>query len=188
MIASDNEVIHANAADVLANITQHDSWETSQRILRIDLAKIVLLLASRSLNVQRSAPLVLGNIAQSDVNRDRIGAVGGVEALFLALSSTDDYTVRKNCLWALSNLAWNSTNQERIGRFFEELLDLCEFPDVSGALCGSQAAGVPCRWMLCGAKRWFVCLCVCCHRMASKPRRCVCWPTPCFTTLQTGAG
>lgn len=35
VIASDNEVIHANAADVLVNITQHDSWETSQRIKRV---------------------------------------------------------------------------------------------------------------------------------------------------------
>ncbi len=60
---------------------------------QIDLSKVVLMLASKSLNVQRSCPLVLGNIAQSDENRDRIGAVGGVEALFLVISNTDDYTV-----------------------------------------------------------------------------------------------
>ncbi len=42
--------------------------------------------------------------------------------------------VRGNCLWALSALAWNGTNQERIGRFFEEVFDLCEFPDVGAWL------------------------------------------------------
>jgi hypothetical protein len=33
-------------------------------------------------------------------------------------------------MWALSNLAWNGSNQERIGRFYTELFDLCEYPDV----------------------------------------------------------
>jgi hypothetical protein len=52
-------------------------------------------LGSKSTNVQRSTPLALGNIAQDDHNRERIGKAGGVEALFLALKNTDDYHVRR---------------------------------------------------------------------------------------------
>lgn len=139
----------------------------------------MLLLASKSLNVQRSAPLVLGNIAQNEENRDRVGEVGGVEALFLALDNTDDYTVRRNCLWALSNLAWNSSNQERIGRFFEELLDLCDFPDVSWA--GPTPKSLQLRVDS-------SCLCYSSCRTVFKHPRCVCWPTPCSTTRRTAAG
>ena len=40
------------------------------------------------------------------------------------------WQVRIKCMWALSNLAWNGSNQERIGRFYTELFDLCEYPDV----------------------------------------------------------
>ncbi len=58
------------------------------------MAKVVLLLGSRSSNVQRSTALVLGNIAQDDFNRERLGTAGAVEALFLAISNADDYQVR----------------------------------------------------------------------------------------------
>lgn len=34
-IASDNEIIHANASDVLANVTRYNCWITSQRILKV---------------------------------------------------------------------------------------------------------------------------------------------------------
>ncbi len=61
--------------------------------MQLDLAKVVLLLGSKSVNVQRSTALVIGNIAQDDFNRDRLGEAGAVEALFLAIADADDYVV-----------------------------------------------------------------------------------------------
>jgi hypothetical protein len=62
-------------------------------IWQLDLARVVLLLGSKSINVQRSTALCIGNIGQDDFNRERLGAAGAVEALFLAIADADDYQV-----------------------------------------------------------------------------------------------
>lgn len=93
------------------------------------IAPLVLLCGSRHLSVQRSAALVLGNLAQDDTNREEVGRAGGVEALFV-LTDVPDSELQTNSCWALSNLAWNAGNQERIGRFLVPLLSLCEHHSV----------------------------------------------------------
>ena len=61
---------------------------------QLDLSKLVLLLGSKSVKVQRSTALVIGNISQDDFNRERLGAAGAVEALFMCIAEADDYIVR----------------------------------------------------------------------------------------------
>ena len=46
--------------------------------------------------------------------------LGGIEALFLILED-DDNTMQANALWALCNLSWSPTNQERAGRFITSI-------------------------------------------------------------------
>lgn len=60
--------------------------------------------------VQRHAPLVLGNVCQTDAHRATAGVEGAVEGLF-ALCDNSDSVVRANALWALGNLAWDPNNQ-----------------------------------------------------------------------------
>ena len=58
-------------------------------------------------------------------------------ALFL-LCEYDDEAVQANSLWALSNLGWHPLNQERIGRYMEAVMKLCEskyLPVQTNAVC-----------------------------------------------------
>ena len=75
--------------------------------------------------VQRHAALAIGNIAQNERNRVAIGGAGGVE-LLMSLGESTDIQVQANAMWALSNVAWSSANQEKIGRLMDQLLDLCD--------------------------------------------------------------
>merc|ERR1711865_351289 len=81
--------------------------------------------ASDNPMVRLHAPLVLGNVAQNDMNRQAVGDAGGIEALFL-VADTPDQDLQRNAMWALSNLAWAPDNQERIGCFMGQLLTLCQ--------------------------------------------------------------
>ena len=56
--------------------------------------------------------------------RLEIGAHGGIDALFI-LTDKEDQTVQANALWALSNLSWSTSNQERIGFHMQALVKLC---------------------------------------------------------------
>ena len=118
------EEIHANAAEALANVVaSHDDVVASQ-VHHLGVAPLVLLCGSGHLQVRRHAPLVLGNLCQSDAQRAAVGLRGGVEALFLVCEQADEQT-QANALWALGNLAWNPLNQDRIGRYLGALAQLC---------------------------------------------------------------
>ena len=64
-----NNRIQANAGEALVNATRNDSHENAERIRKHGVKPLVLLCASENLAVQRCSALVLGNVAQSDVNR-----------------------------------------------------------------------------------------------------------------------
>lgn len=66
----------------------------------------------------------MGNLAQDDEHRKNIGDLGGIEALFV-VSENQDMETRRDSAWALSNLAWTSDNQDRIGRLMSEVARLC---------------------------------------------------------------
>jgi hypothetical protein len=117
--------VQANCAEALANLTSNYGEENAAQIHALGVAPLVLLCGSGNLQVRRHAALVLGNVAQSDEHRALIGLRGGIEALFL-LCEKDDQVTRANALWALGNLAWQPTNQDRIGRYFSQLARLCE--------------------------------------------------------------
>ena len=119
--------IQQNAAEALVNITRNMSADNSGVVQQCGIGPLVLLCGSCYLPVQRCAALILGNIAQNDANRQIAGVEGAVEALFL-LSENGDDEVRVNAMWAISNLAWNAANQERIGKFLPQLLELCCHP------------------------------------------------------------
>ena len=119
--------IQQNAAEALVNITRNMSSENSTVVQKCGVGPLVLMCSSSYLPVQRCSALILGNVAQNDLSRERAGSEGAVEALFL-LSENDDDEVRVNAMWAMSNLAWNAANQERIGKFLPQLLDLCCHP------------------------------------------------------------
>jgi hypothetical protein len=91
--------------------------------------------------VQQHAALVVGNLAQSDPLREALGSAGAVEALMLIYDSNTTTTTattaatagagivasvgtvaKANALWALSNLAWCPSNQQRVGRYAAVLL------------------------------------------------------------------
>ena len=124
-VGSDHDGIRvqANAAEALVNCTRNDSHENAERIRQAGIKPLVLLCTSRNLSVQRSAALILGNIAQNDRNRIEIGSKGGIDALFI-LASRDDDVTKTNAAWALGNLAWAASNQERIGFHMPKLLQL----------------------------------------------------------------
>jgi hypothetical protein len=117
------EDVQANAAEALANLTRSDNGETAERINRRGVAPLVQMCASKNSMVRMHAPLVLGNIAQNDLNREAVGERGGIEALFL-LAEEPDQDMQRNAMWALSNLAWSPFNQERIGCFMGQLLQV----------------------------------------------------------------
>ena len=127
----DGERVQGNAAEALVNATRNDSHENAERIRSCGVRPIVLMCTSENLVVQRAAPLVLGNIAQNDAIRSEVGSNGGIDALFL-LAGLDDHIVQSNAAYALGNLAWTASNQERIGFFLPQLLQLLHsvYPNV----------------------------------------------------------
>ena len=116
--------VRANAAETLVNLTKNESLDNVKSIAALGLEPLVHLCCSSSECVTRVAGLVLGNVAQNDANRAALGNAGGVEALFL-LTETLDAETRVNATWALASLAWNSYNQNRIGKHLPTLLSLC---------------------------------------------------------------
>ena len=117
--------VQANAAEALANLTSTYGEENAAQVHSLGVAPLVLMCGSGNLQVRRPAALVLGNVSQSDEHRAAIGLRGGVEALFYLCEKEDDVT-RANALWALGNLAWHPMNQDRVGRYFSQLMALCE--------------------------------------------------------------
>ena len=116
-----NDEIQANAAEMLANVSRVNGEFTCKYFDARVVDAVILMCAALNKQVKRHAPLVLGNIAQSEVCREVVGVRGGIEALFLVLED-DDLTIQANTLWALCNLMWYPPNQERAGRFMSEIL------------------------------------------------------------------
>ncbi|CAM9825753.1 unnamed protein product, partial [Laminaria digitata] len=117
------EEIQANAAEALVNATRNHGEDAASRIHSLGISPLVLMCGSDNIQVKRHAALVLGNICQTDAHREKAGQEGAVEALF-ALCDANDGMVQANALWALGNLAWDHCNQERIGRYTSQLLEL----------------------------------------------------------------
>ena len=115
-----NDEVQANAMEMLANVSRVNGEFTAKFFNAEVINAIVLMCAAVNIQVKRHAPLVMGNIGQSQVCRELIGDLGGVEALFLVLEEDDD-TIKANTLWALCNLMWHPGNQERAGRFMSEI-------------------------------------------------------------------
>jgi hypothetical protein len=115
-----NDEVQANAMEALANVSRVNGEFTTKYFDRAVINKIILMCAAVNVQVKRHAPLVLGNIGQSEDCRQLIGDQGGIEALFLVYED-DDNTIKANTLWALCNLMWNPANQEHAGRFMKEI-------------------------------------------------------------------
>ncbi len=126
----ESELISANCAETLANITRDYDNEILSRIISYGVKPLILLCASSVLQVKRSCALAIGNIAQSDESRKAIGEVAAVEALFL-VCDYDDPMSQANACWALSNLAWTPENQEKIGEYLPQLLSLIKSIEIS---------------------------------------------------------
>jgi hypothetical protein len=116
-----NDEVQANAAEMLANVSRVNGEFTGQYFDRGVIDAVILMCAATNKQVKRHAPLVLGNVSQSEHCREIIGDRGGVEALFLVLED-GDLTIKANTLWALCNLMWWPPNQERAGRFMSEII------------------------------------------------------------------
>jgi len=117
-----NDEVQANAMEMLANISRVNGEFTTKFFDSKTINAIVLMCAAVNMQVKRHAPLVLGNIGQSEECRELIGDLGGIEALFLVYEE-DDLTIKANTLWALCNLMWHPSNQERAGRFMSDIID-----------------------------------------------------------------
>jgi hypothetical protein len=108
--------------------------------------------------VQQHAALVVGNLAQSDPLREALGSAGAVEALMLicdsntttagstaaatsiAATAADAGVIAKaNALWALSNVAWCPSNQQRVGRYAAALLAIVAAEDRETGSCRVHA-------------------------------------------------
>ena len=122
-----NDEVHANACEMLANVSRFNTADTSTFFDGPVIDALVVMCASENKMVKRHVPLVLGNIGQSDVCRLEIGERGGIEALFLALEDEDNI-VLANTLWSLCNLMWYPPNQERAGRFVTDVLRFLSHP------------------------------------------------------------
>lgn len=114
--------LQANAAEILANISRFNCEQTVLRFNPHVINSLIYMCASQNKQVKRHAPLVLGNISQAQECRVLIGDGGGIEALFLAVED-DDMSVQANSLWAMCNLMWHPPNQERAGRFMQEIIN-----------------------------------------------------------------
>jgi HEAT repeat protein len=122
-----NDEVHANASEVLANISRYSTKTSVEYFTTEVIDALVVMCASSNKQLRRHVSLVLGNIAQSETCRSDVGSKGGIEALFLALED-EDTVVKANALWALSNLMWHPPNQERAGRFMSIIVDLMQSP------------------------------------------------------------
>ncbi len=149
-----NDEVHANAAETLANISRFNTKDSIQYFLAntaranngvrtaIPTANpslpgaigasesvidaLVIMCASTNKQLKRHVALVIGNIAQHEKIREEIGSKGGIEALFLTLED-NDIIVQSNALWGLANLMWYPPNQERAGRFMKEIVQFTYF-------------------------------------------------------------
>lgn len=117
-----NDEVQANAMEMLANVSRVNGEFTTKFFDSKVINAIILMCAAINVQVKRHAPLVLGNIGQSEECRELIGDLGGIEALFLVYED-EDSTIRANTLWALCNLMWHPSNQERAGRFMSDIID-----------------------------------------------------------------
>jgi hypothetical protein len=117
-----SDEIQSNASEILANATRYNFGRIAELFDQHVINTIVYMVASPNKHVRRHAPLVLGNISQTSECRVRIGDAGGIEALFLAVEDKDP-AVQANALWAMCNLMWHSSNQERAGRFMQEIIN-----------------------------------------------------------------
>lgn len=122
-----NDEVHANASEVLANISRFNTKDSIKYFTSEVIDNLVIMCASPNKQLRRHISLVLGNIGQSERCREEIGMKGGIEALFLTLEDTDTI-IQANSLWALSNLMWHPPNQERAGRFIKEIIVLLQSP------------------------------------------------------------
>lgn len=116
-----NDELQANAAEILANISRFNCELTIQQFNPHVINSLIYMCASANKQVKRHAPLVLGNISQAQECRVLIGDGGGIESLFLAVED-EDVSVQANALWAMCNLMWHPPNQERAGRFMQEII------------------------------------------------------------------
>merc|ERR1711871_559885 len=116
-----NDEVQANAIEVLANVSRFSCELTVHSFNPDVIDGLIVLCASRNIQIQRHVPLVFGNIAQNETCRSYVGDRGGIEALFLILENSDN-AIQANTLWSLCNLMWYPPNQERAGRFMAEVL------------------------------------------------------------------
>jgi predicted nucleic acid-binding Zn-ribbon protein len=142
-----NDEVHANAAETLANISRFNTKESIKYFLANAIQAnnnqkqlpsttaltsavapsssvidaLVIMAASSNKQLRRHISLVIGNIAQNETIREEIGNKGGIEALFLTVEDSD-VIVQSNALWALANLMWYPPNQERAGRFMKDIV------------------------------------------------------------------
>ncbi|KAL3663945.1 hypothetical protein V7S43_010834 [Phytophthora oleae] len=105
------------------NQEQHKEENYLQKYTGV--ATFVLMCASCNRNVAFHGSVVLGSIAQHDAIRAAIGAVSGMDALFLLAARTDDLPMVAQATWALANLTWNRDNQYRVARYLDQLYQLC---------------------------------------------------------------
>jgi hypothetical protein len=106
---------------------------------------------------------VVGNLAQSDPLREALGSAGAVEAVMLIYDSNTTATTavatatatastatastaagagtvaKANALWALSNLTWCPSNQQRVGRYAAVLLAIVAAEDTETGPCRVHA-------------------------------------------------
>ena len=121
MDTDQNDEIQSNASEILANISRYDCELTVQHFNGAVIDVLNVAVASDNKMVRKHTPLVLGNISQNEWCRTEIGKRGGIEALFLALEDVDN-SIQANVLWALCNLMWHPPNQERAGRFIQDII------------------------------------------------------------------
>lgn len=121
MDTDQNDEVQSNASEILANISRYDCELTVKHFNGAVIDVLNVAVASVNKMVRKHTPLVLGNISQNEWCRSEIGKRGGIEALFLALED-DDNSIQANVLWALCNLMWHPPNQERAGRFIQDII------------------------------------------------------------------
>ncbi|KAG1692312.1 hypothetical protein DVH05_025482 [Phytophthora capsici] len=114
------------------NQKQHKVENNHQKYTGV--ATFVLMCASCNRNVAFHGAVVLGSIAQHDAIRAAIGAVSGMDALFLLAARTDDLPLVVQATWALANLTWNRDNQYRVARYLDQLYQLCTLTSASVSL------------------------------------------------------
>ncbi|KAK1934622.1 hypothetical protein P3T76_011231 [Phytophthora citrophthora] len=105
------------------NQEQHKEENNPQKYAGV--TTFVLMCASCNRNVAFHGAVVLGSIAQHDAIRAAIGAVSGMDALFLLAARMDDLPMVVQATWTLANLTWNRDNQYRVARYLDQLYQLC---------------------------------------------------------------